>query len=72
MPFREVKKGEKPKIVDKSKPSAHDLEPPTKQRLHLSSPAILSLGFLALIVMGTVLLSLPIATIQPISILAAA
>ena len=72
MPFREVKKGEKPKIVDKSKPSTHDLEPPTKQGLQLSSPAILSLGFLALIVMGTVLLSLPIATIQPISLLAAA
>lgn len=72
MPFREVKKSDKPKIADKSKPSAHDPEPPTKQGLQLSSPAILSLGFLALIVIGTVLLSLPIATIQPISILAAA
>ena len=33
MPFREVKKDAKPKFVDKSKPSAHDLDPPTKQRL---------------------------------------
>ena len=36
MPFREVKKGDKAKIVDKSKPSAHDLDPPTKQGLQLS------------------------------------
>ena len=34
MPFREVKKGDKPKIVDKSKPSTHDLDPPEQWRGH--------------------------------------
>ena len=54
MPFREVKKGDKPKFIDKSKASHHKPEQlSAKHGLHLSSPAILSLGFLALIVIVT-------------------
>ena len=45
---------------------------PDKQALQLSPPAILSLGFLFLIVLGTSLLALPIASHQPISLLQAA
>ncbi|MFW2176679.1 MULTISPECIES: TrkH family potassium uptake protein [unclassified Moraxella] len=86
MPFREVKKADKPKIIDKSKltastmgtsskptkPSSKQDEPSSlKQGLQLSSPAILSLGFLMLIAIGTVLLSLPIASFKPISVLQA-
>lgn len=83
MTFRDVKKSDKPKIIDKSKPANQDAEQDTplslatpadshRQQKPLSSPAILSLGFLLLIVIGTILLSLPIASHQPISVLAAA
>lgn len=77
MPFKEVKKGDKPKITDKSKPTPqsrpieHDTPSSIQQGFQLSSPAILSLGFLVLIVIGTILLSLPIASIKPISVLSA-
>lgn len=71
MPFREVKKGDKPKFIDKSTPFSEP-DAPVKHGFHLSSPAILSLGFLALIALGTMLLSLPIASHKPISVLAAA
>lgn len=71
MPFREVKKGDKPKFIDKSKAPAHEPPKPLKQGLQLSSPAILSLGFLVLITVGTLLLALPMATMKPISLLSA-
>lgn len=80
MPFRDVKKGDKPKFIDKSKhyqpKPMSALEGATDKSIKkdkpLSSPAILSLGFLILIVIGTILLSLPMASYQPISVLAAA
>ena len=72
MSFREVKKGEKPKIIDRSKPVEPEKPPAARPRSGLSSPAILSLGFLFLIVLGTSLLALPIASHQPISLLQAA
>ena len=72
MSFREVKKGEKPKIIDKSKPVEPEKPPAARPRSGLSSPAILSLGFFILIAIGTGLLSLPVATHQPISVLSAA
>ena len=40
-------------------------------RVSLSPPAVLALGFLALILLGTLLLLLPLATIQPINLLQA-
>ena len=72
MSFREVKKGEKPKIIDRSKPVEPEKPPAARPRSGLSSPAILSLGFFILIAIGTGLLSLPVATHQPISVLSAA
>lgn len=44
----------------------------SKKRVQLPPPAILSLGFLVLIILGTVLLKLPIASLKPVSWLAAA
>lgn len=40
-------------------------------RVSLSPPAVLALGFLALILLGTLLLLLPVATTQPINLLQA-
>ena len=47
------------------------LKPLSSRTLKLSPPAVLALGFLALIVLGALLLLLPIATTAPLSVLEA-